>query len=520
MGWKPPTLTAAGSGAGKSYVRGAVYPATVLLAESKTARIVTNLPIKIAEMSAYVASATGQNADDIAHRIVILSPEVEEFWRLDVTNGGGGPWDTFADTAMDDTHFLLDEAHHFCGKHHSKAHRAKWIQFAGELRKRGASVEWITQDVKKVPSEIENEAQILIELVSSKTRRDPFFGVVMEDWFELLAKLRGKWWSKVWQVESTKRAGRWVHESTSSFALVPTFFALYESYNQPIGGGQAAKEVPKQEWEKRTWTQLLVWFMVRNLDKVGVRLAGAAVVLWLCLGGFGWGLERVIGSARDTARAKRDAMRAAQGLAPARASAVRPASPASLDSSTGPVSHLSSREVQDVGNQLPVPVVTRIVGMVRNAVIDDQGFEIAVGEKIDGKSLDSIEWERGRYVVAGGVQRLTVAPRTAGSISRPVRGGGATAAGQSSNGVGQAPNLPVPVGSGLGGGAVARAGNGQDNSVGPAFGSGGSNNRGAGNLNGGRIGSSRPSPRGAGNRTGAGGVPGRTPGGRSGGYGG
>ncbi len=129
--WKPPTLVAAGSGAGKSFYFGAVLPSE-MLSESKSCRIVTNIPIRIEAMAEFVASRSGQTPEEVADRIILMPREIEESWMKSIDQGGTGPWHTFEESGFDNTHFILDEAHHFFGPHHSKNHKAQWLGFVGD----------------------------------------------------------------------------------------------------------------------------------------------------------------------------------------------------------------------------------------------------------------------------------------------------------------------------------------------------------------------------------------------------
>lgn len=437
-----------------------------MLAESKQLRIVTNIPINKQAMGEFVAARSGQSVEDVTDRIMVFGSDLEERWSKDVTQGGETPAETFAEVGFDNTHFILDEAHHFCGRHHSKQHRARWMGFVGELRKRGGSITFITQSIKKLPQEIECDGQILYELITAKTRRDPIFNICVEDWCELIAKLRGKWLSWVWLLESTKRAEKWVVEQQTVFALEQKYFELYQSYNRPIGGGAAVAEVPKQEWERRTWTQLIGWFCFRNFESLSLRLTGFALVVWLtCFGGGPFVMQKAFAAFKAYGAAKRE-----EGLAKIRNGKKPPTVRTESEFNRGAVvlPELDPARLPPHGlpNQLPIPepvIPTVIVGMVPGGIVDEFGFVWKDGDELDGKKLSEIDYAAGRYRHDGRLCRLGHA-KAARAIRGPVpTRGAAPLAGQNGSATGQAPDVPVSGSHGDGSVSVPSAGDGQNN---------------------------------------------------------
>ena len=124
-----------------------------------------------------------------------------------------------------------------------------------------------------------------LSLISSQERRDPYLKIPLSDWYELLAKLRGRYIGMVWCVERRKVDGAWRVENTDTFALESKYFALYDSHSLPVRGGVKVTDV-RREWEKRGWLSLVRWFVQRNLGTLVLRLGIAAFMVWiLCFGG-------------------------------------------------------------------------------------------------------------------------------------------------------------------------------------------------------------------------------------------
>lgn len=185
-------------------------------------------------------------------------------------------------------HIAIDECHNFCKASGStpKHQREMWGQWLGEIRHIGATVEFLTQSPHKLADEIVKEAEIRIDLLNVESERDPFFKILMADWYELKAAfITGEYEAQVQLLERRCIEGRWVKHYSEYFRRDPFYFQFYNSYNKPQAGGVNAPS-KVYEFQKRSKVSLVKWFVKRNLWPVGSRVAVTCFVIWVCfLGG-------------------------------------------------------------------------------------------------------------------------------------------------------------------------------------------------------------------------------------------
>src|SRR5690606_37593265 len=81
----------------------------------------------------------GSDAAQWLERMQLIPPGEIERWR----EGQSGPWDFFADKDLGQAHIAIDEIHVFCGRNTAAAVRKKWQDWLGEIRHRGATVEFL-----------------------------------------------------------------------------------------------------------------------------------------------------------------------------------------------------------------------------------------------------------------------------------------------------------------------------------------------------------------------------------------
>src|SRR5581483_6038793 len=176
-----------------------------------------------------------------------------------------GPWNTFADEDLSGWHLAIDEIHNYVPKAGIGCRRiaAAWSKWLGELRHRGATIEFLSQAPAKVSSAIENEAEIRYELVSSKHRPDPFLGVKMEYWYQLQAKLTGIYRPSCWQQELRNVNGKWTVQEESPFWFDDELFGVYDTWSAPIAGGHKGS-TGKQPYQLYSLPRLLAWFWWSN----------------------------------------------------------------------------------------------------------------------------------------------------------------------------------------------------------------------------------------------------------------
>jgi len=307
-------ITCAPAGSGKSYVRCARFLVEEFLPEREGVHY-SNFPLGqvpahhafpperegqtfIERIADAVAKKTGKAAADYERRIVTIPDETLERWR----DGTSGPWETFHDVELTGAHIAIDEVHVYCGAKHPKPIRQKWQAWLGEIRHRGATVELISQHENKIATELVYEAGAKISLVKLDDERDPFFGILLGDWYELRAKfITGEYTACVMEIEKRDVDGKWRENNRRRFWLRPEFFRFYDSFSAPQSGSGQGSSTPAREFQKRTAAGLVRWFVVRNLVPLFSRMGMALFVVWLVCGGGSMILDRFLGATRAIA---------------------------------------------------------------------------------------------------------------------------------------------------------------------------------------------------------------------------
>ncbi|HVS70787.1 MAG TPA: hypothetical protein VHQ47_06005 [Phycisphaerae bacterium] len=278
-------LTTARAGSGKTYLRCARFLVDEFLPDSKGEHW-SNFPVypeRVGEAVALRKKEGKENGPFYARRIKLIPAEVLHQWQL----GKSGPWDFFQDIDVQNAHIAIDEIHKYCGRNASKDLKKKWQIWCGEIRHRGATVEFISQHYRKIAQEVIDESGIRLQLVNSEDRRDWFFRILMGDWYEVKAALlTGEYETRVWVYEKREVDGKWTNEDKRTFVLDPYYFGFYDSYSAPDKGGLkgTAKE---QVFEKRGKLGTVKWFLRRNwwrFIRGGVILA---IVIYFLTGGGG-----------------------------------------------------------------------------------------------------------------------------------------------------------------------------------------------------------------------------------------
>lgn len=276
------TLTTAPAGSGKSYRRCAHFLSEEWLPEHDGVHH-SNFPINIGPLTEYVGKQWGRDPADLAERVQIIPEQVVDSWK----DGRSGPWEYFDRIDLNGAHIAIDECHVFCGKTTDKKIKNKWQSWLGEIRHRGATVEFISQSPNKIATEIINEASVKVQLVNSEHRRDPICKILLGDWYELRAGfITGRYRTTIWELESREAAGKWIVEDKRVFPLDPKYFAFYDSYSRPHGGGVKGR-VQLREFERRSRMGLAFWFLNRNALRLFTRLALVALAVWLTFFGGG-----------------------------------------------------------------------------------------------------------------------------------------------------------------------------------------------------------------------------------------
>jgi hypothetical protein len=270
-------FTTGAPGTGKTYSRCARFLYQHWLPERSGVHW-SNFPAKIEKFTA--------KFPDAAERIKIIPQEELDRW----ARFQSGPWDFFRDKDLEGAHVAIDECHNFIKRHGEGSGRnaQEWEQWLGEIRHRGCTVEFLSQDPHKVHKCVEIHAGVRISLVNSEDRRDPFFSILLGDWYEMRALVSREYETRIWQLEERRVNGRWITSHRETFALTPFYFDFYDSFNRPqSGGGKASGQ--EREFQKRSPVGLLCWFARRNLWRLASRTAIVAVFVWVCfMGGMNW----------------------------------------------------------------------------------------------------------------------------------------------------------------------------------------------------------------------------------------
>ena len=279
-------------------------------------------------------------AQDIASRIQTIPELVLQAWK----NEESGPWEFFQGVDLTDAHIAIDEIHNYVTWNKSAKYIQLWIDFLAEIRHRGCTFEGLTQDFDQVHQALKGRAAIQLELIPCEDMRDPFFHIMMIDWYNLKAGFTGEFHKTVVEVESRKSKDSFKENNRRRFLITPDYFKFYDSYNKSLQEieaekaeleaerqrvaalhlqGDAAKveekrlaalgkvisaeeaeasfqedasakkssRAPKYEFQRRTRLSLLSWFILKNFLTLFWRLVLVAVLSWLCFFG---GMNTVI----------------------------------------------------------------------------------------------------------------------------------------------------------------------------------------------------------------------------------
>jgi len=294
-------LTTARAGSGKTYLRCARFLVDEFLPEH-TGDHWSNFPVFADKVGTAVAIRKGEGEEQgaaYANRIKLIPPEVLHQWQL----GKSGPWEFFADLDVQNAHIAIDEVHKYCGRNAGKDLKKKWQIWCGEIRHRGATVEFISQHYRKIASEIIDESGIRLQLVNSEDRRDWFFRILMGDWYELKAALiTREYETRVWVYEKREVDGKWTNEDKRTFILDPYYFGFYDSYSAPDKGGLKG-QAKEHVFEKLGRLGTCTWFLKRNWWRFIRGGVIAGVTIYFLTGGGGtlmhWFLKSFTGQFRS-----------------------------------------------------------------------------------------------------------------------------------------------------------------------------------------------------------------------------
>jgi hypothetical protein len=271
-------LTSGTAGSGKTFERCARFVVKYLM--NPDAIHISNFPIKPMEVAQEVAKRLAVEVESVLARIEVIPEEVLRVWAA----GKSGPWEYFKERDLNHCHIAIDEAHRYCGTNSNGKIKAKWEEWLGYIRHHGATVEFLSQHVRKLAREIINAAEIRRVLTSSENRRDPLFSILMADWYELDAAVKGNYVARVWVSEKRQVNEKWVVQHQESFKIDPALFRFYDSFSveeDKASRGYTAGEHIYTKGLRHT----VVWFVKKNAWQVFWRLCLFFFGCYMCFGG-------------------------------------------------------------------------------------------------------------------------------------------------------------------------------------------------------------------------------------------
>jgi hypothetical protein len=275
-------FTSAPAGTGKTAMRGARFTAEWLLPHTQLT-LYTNFPLNVEAIADYVIQ---RHPDMVRSRLIdrikFIPSDVLKSWSL----GESGIEDYFGNIDLDGCRVAIDEVHTYVNAQTPGKIVQQWKTFLGTLRHRGCEFECLSQNESKVHKAIKDEAGERRCLFNSENKSDFLFGIKMEDWYELRAKLTGRYQPWIFETIHVEVLGKWREDENrrAVYQLRPELFPLFDSYSAPHQGGNKAKGKVR-EYQQRSFAGLLLWFMRRNFFRVAIRCLVALTVAWLCFGG-------------------------------------------------------------------------------------------------------------------------------------------------------------------------------------------------------------------------------------------
>lgn len=272
-------FTTGPAGSGKSFCRCARFLLTEYLPNNEGTHI-SNFPVQFdpwvdgagqgrTGLIALAGDMLGMDEETVRRRVERIPDEVTNGWRNEHLVKGNnnqpvhGPWEYFHERDLSGCHLAIDEIHNFCGVHSPPRVKREWQKWLGELRHRGATIEFLSQHEAKVAKEIQLEAEVRLVLIPQEQRPDPVFGIKLYYWYNLFAKATGIWRPSVWVYEQRQVAGKWEVEGRDRWYYDGKLFGAYDSWSAPIAGGTAGT-TGKKEYQTKSWPALLLWFFWVN----------------------------------------------------------------------------------------------------------------------------------------------------------------------------------------------------------------------------------------------------------------
>ena len=279
------TITIGAVGVGKTYSRCANFLATEFIPNHHGVHY-SNFPINKEVLVDWCHKKYKIDNDVLNSRIQIIPSDVVQGWM----DGEMTFSDYFDDKDLQDAHIAIDEAHNFFPFANRDNLRVKQcVQFLGEIRHRGCTIELLTQNVGNLPVAIREKATKTIEIVSCESDYDIYFKIQNYYWYELRAAWLKEYCPKLCEITSSQNSSGEVVKRF--YYRNKYFYKFYDSYSKPFAGGVKGT-APKHEFQKRSFLGLHWWFFTHNLYELFSRLFIVLSVVWLSSGGmsfiFNW----------------------------------------------------------------------------------------------------------------------------------------------------------------------------------------------------------------------------------------
>lgn len=383
-------ITTGEPGAGKTYIRAARFLVDDFLMNTDGIHI-SNFPLNVDEIASAVFDKKNiinnsffsrffkrkktLSIDDIKKRIHIIPEDILISWR----NQKSGPWDYFSDTDLKGAHIAIDEIHEIISFSKNQDYLDKWDEFLGQIRHRGCTFEGLTQDLKAVHPCLVNRAGLRYELYPAENTRDPFFKILMYDWYQLKASFTGDFHKTVFQIEKKKSgSGKWRVNHSRRFLILPDYFKFYNSFSVSHQEKENSSSTiddnrtPQYEYQKYSRTGLFFWFVRKNFYTLSIRILIYSFFAWILLFG---GLNTLLSVFIKTVSSSSGSTKQSSVVSP------KTSDQKVIDIKSQKNAKKSESSIQELP-KLYIPVMISY-----NYVITSGGLHLSVGHKFNKGSL-------------------------------------------------------------------------------------------------------------------------------------
>ena len=246
------------SGAGKSFVR-MCWVIEYFLPRPHLGYLITNVPLNVDAIAAHfdALSASGRSkvdGVDVRRRLIVLSPT--SGFLGDFMDEKGEPQELLSHVdglpKGAACHLMIDEIHHYCSTSSSNKWKDKWKNVLSTIRKKGCRFEMMTQAWSQVPGFLTDVCEAQIRITAASSRREKWFNIPMDRWYNLRAAITGNWLTAAWvkEVKGFDKSDETI--SISKRLIDPSFFPFYataDSYDKDDESDAARVLIIKQDWE-------------------------------------------------------------------------------------------------------------------------------------------------------------------------------------------------------------------------------------------------------------------------------